>query len=361
MSTPPPPPPITPPPSRPPSIFYASVRSFFVAFTSMIGLGLAFLIILAFVGVLGEFEKAEIERDFDIEVLPNADGVRKVLSKTSPVILSIDIDGPIGLEHLDMQTVRRQLVESREGPLEGDRVKAILLRINTPGGTVADADGIYHAIKTYKEKYKVPVWAYVDGLCASGGMYVASAADKIYASEISLIGSVGVLSPPFLNFSDAINKLGIEAKTLIAGKGKDEMNPLRPWTEGESKPLQSIIDYYYKHFIHIVTSNRPKLNKEKLIEEYGAHVFPAPEALEYGYIDGVGYSYSDTLRELTQEIGIEDNFYQVVELDNRSWISEIFRAEKGNIFNGEITHKFQFSDLEGKLANQFLYLYRPTH
>lgn len=346
---------------KPPSIFYSSVRSFFMAFTSMIGLGLAFLIVLALVGVLSKFETAEIERNFDIEVLPNANGERKILSKTSPVILSVNIDGPIGLESLDMQTVRRQLTESREGSLKGDRVKAIMLRINTPGGTVADADGIYHAIKAYKEKYKVPVYAYVDGLCASGGMYVASAADKIYASEISLIGSVGVLSPPFLNFSDAINKLGIEAKTLIAGKGKDEMNPLRPWRAGEEKPLQGIIDYYYKHFVHIVTSNRPKLNKEKLIEEYGAHVFPAPEALEYGYIDVAGYSYSETLKELAQEIGIEDNFYQVVELDNKSWISEIFRAEKSSVFSGEITHKFQFTDLEGKLANQFLYLYRPTH
>lgn len=65
-----------------------------------------------------------------------------------------------------------------------------LVYINTPGGTVVDADGIYRALLEYKTKYDVPIYAYIDGLCASGGMYVALAADKIFASDVSLIGSV---------------------------------------------------------------------------------------------------------------------------------------------------------------------------
>jgi len=342
------------------SLLGSSLRSFLVAFFGMIGLCLAILPILLIFAIIADLGDAEIDRDYNVEVLPNADGTRKVLSKSAPVVLTLNVEGIIGTEELNMTTVRQKLTESREGSLKNDRVKAVLIRINSPGGTVADADAIYHSIKSYKEKHNVPVYAYVDGLCASGGMYIASAADKVFASEVSLIGSVGVISPPFVNISDTIEKLGMKAKTLIAGKGKDEMNPLRPWREGEDKPIQDIIDYYYKHFVHVVTSNRPRMNKEKLINDYGAHVFPAPQAKEYGYIDESGVNLSDALRLLTKEIGIEDNFYQVIQLEDRSWVTKVFKAEFP-ITDGKVRHQFQLSDLDPKLSNQFLYLYRPTY
>ena len=97
---------------------------------------------------------------------------------------------------------------------------------------MVDADGIYRAIKHYKEQYQVPVIAYVDGLCASGGMYIACAADKIYATDVSLVGSVGVLFPSFMNFSKLLDTVGVQSLTISSCKGKDDMNPLRPWKEG---------------------------------------------------------------------------------------------------------------------------------
>src|SRR5690606_9333623 len=134
-----------------------------------------------------------------------------------------------GTESFNMNTFRAQLMESREGIFEKSPVVALLLHIQSPGGTVIDADGIYRAIKAYKAQHNIPVYAYVDGLCASGGMYIAAAADKIFASDVSLIGSVGVISPPTFNFTKTMEKLGIEALTLSAGIGKDDLNPFRPW------------------------------------------------------------------------------------------------------------------------------------
>ncbi|MFI5264393.1 MAG: S49 family peptidase, partial [Candidatus Kapaibacterium sp.] len=92
-------------------------------------------------------------------------------------------------------------VESQEGDFKNNRVKGILLYMDTPGGYSTDSDTIYRLLMEYKKQYKVPIYAYVDGLCASGGMYIAITADKIMASDTSLIGSIGVIAPTFMNFT----------------------------------------------------------------------------------------------------------------------------------------------------------------
>jgi len=341
------------------SILVSSIRSFFIALFAMIGICAGFLPLILIFTLLSSTTSDEPESSYKQEIVANANGVRKQLSSDAPVILKLNISGVIGTELLSMDAVRQQLIESREGDLKNDRVKAILLTINSPGGTVIDADGIYLAIKHYKEKYKTPVFAYVDGLCASGGMYIAAAADMIYASEISLVGSVGVITPTFFNFSQVLDKFNVQALTLYAGKGKDEMNPLRPWKADESDSLKGIIDYYYHNFVDIVTRDRPKLDKTKLVNDYGAHVFYAKQALEYGYIDGAGFDYSQTLTLLAKQIGIEDDYYQVIEMQSNHWFASLFKGDF-SLLKGKLTHQIQLvPELDAKLMNQFLYLYRP--
>ena len=343
------------------SIFFASIRSLFVALFGVIGLSLG---VILFIGILDalitkEEGNPDIAHTYSPEILPNASGIRKSLSKSAPVILQLNINGAIGADNLNRHTVERQLIESRERSLKDNRVKAILLNIDSPGGTVIDADGIYQAIKAYKTKFKVPVYAYIDGLCASGGMYVAVAADKIFASDVSLIGSIGVLSPAFPNVSQLMDKIGVQALTISAGKGKDELNPTRPWTATEGDSIKAIIDYYYKQFVNHVVENRPNLDKTKLIEEYGANIYPAEQAQEYGYIDEGKSSYNETLRLLAKKIGIEDDYYQVIQLESKNWLSEIFKSEN-KLLKGEVSHRIELtSELHPQLSNQFLYLYRP--
>lgn len=342
------------------SIFKSALRSFFVALFAMIGICIGFIILM--VGVFSSSTSMpikEVETNFSYDIVPNAEGVRKMQAKDAPVILKMDLSGVIGAESLTMEKIRLMLVESREGDLKDNRVKALLLNINSPGGTVIDADGIYHAIKAYKEQYKVPVYGYIDGLCASGGMYIAAAADKIYSSDVSLVGSIGVLSPPFMNFSKLMEKVGVESLTLIAGKGKDEMNPLRPWVPGEEDNFQTIVNYYYNRFVDIMTLNRP-INKESLIKEYGAKVFDAPTAQIYGYIDASGYSLNDTLKEILKHLEIKDDAYQVIEMKSKSWWSDLFKSEFNFLLNGKITHDIKLPpEFDSKLSTQFLYLYRP--
>jgi protease IV len=343
------------------SIFYASLRSFFLALCGVIGVSLGALLIFVILGLLvsSSEEEPEISYSYSPEIRPNASGVRKALSRDAPVILKLNIHGAIGTELLSRQTVEQQLIESRERALKDGRVKAILLHIDSPGGTVTDADGIYNAIKAYKELHKVPVYAYVSGFCASGGMYIACAADKIFASDVSLIGSVGVISPSFFNVSQLIDKIGVKSLTIYEGKGKDELNPLRPWKPDEGDNIKSLISYYYSFFVDIVTKNRPQIDKEKLINEYGAKIFPANLAKEYGYIDEVGYSYNETLKQLAHKISIEDDYYQVIVLESKSWLASLFK-EKFSLLKGEMKHQIDLGpETNPRLMNQFLYLYRP--
>lgn len=343
------------------SIFFASIRSFFIAFSGIVGLilGFALIIILIASMITQTSGDPEITYTYSTEVAPNASGVRKVLSSDAPVILKINIKGIIGAESLTRKSIDALLVESRERDLKDGRVKAIILDIDSPGGTVTDAFGIYRSLKDYKEAYKVPIYAHVNGLCASGGMYIACAADEIYASEDSLVGSVGVLSPSFLNFYQLLEKIGVQSLTLTAGKGKDEMNPLRPWKPGEEDNYKAIIAYYYNQFVDTVVANRPRLDKTKLIDEYGAHVFPAKISEEYGYIDGTGQDYNAVLKMLAAKIGIEDDYYQVIMLENKTWLSELFKS-KFAMYNGVVKHRLDLgSDLDPQLLNQYLYLYRP--
>ncbi len=343
------------------SIFLSSIRSFFVSFSAIIGLffGIIPVLLIFTIGSLSTANTSKTETIYTPEIAANAKGIREKLSSTNPVILKLNIAGVIGTERFNMNTFRTQLMESREGIFEKAPVVALLLHIESPGGTVIDADGIYRAIKAYKAQYSVPVYAYVDGLCASGGMYIAAAADKIFASDVSLIGSIGVISPAAFNFTKTMEKLGIEALTLSAGIGKDDLNPYRPWREDEGRDYQNIINIYYNHFVDIVTSNRTSLDKTKLIEKYGANVFSAKKAEKYGFIDGAGISLNETIALLKEAAPIDGDQYQVIQLEKKNWLTDIF-SKHSALLNGKIKHQLDLgSHLSPEIRNQFLYLYHP--
>jgi signal peptide peptidase SppA len=246
-----------------------------------------------------------------------------------------------------MTTIENQLAEIKERWITTTRAKGILLYINTPGGTVIDSDAIYRMLVHYKEKYKIPIHAYVDGLCASGGMYVACAASKIEASPTSIIGSIGSRFGPFFNITEVLNKWGIKALTITDGTNKDMLNPVRPWEKDEDKCLKAINHYVYQRFVDIVVANRKNLSKEKLIKEYGAQVFDAVKAAELGYIDNGNSCYELALKNLLKAAHVNEKApYQVIGV-----------KAKHNFISDLLEEKFSF--LDKKSTNLFYYLYQP--
>ncbi len=342
------------------SIIVSAIRTFCKSFAAIIGILIG--IILVFVGLM-MFSTPDIYPPKSTLVLsPDASGNRTLLPHTAPVILKLDITGVVGQRDLTTEKVQNSLFDSREGMLSGNRVKAILLYINTPGGTVDDADGIYRALLDYKKKYQIPIYAYVEGLCASGGMYIASSADKIFASPSSIIGSVGVILGPAFNFSGLMDRYGVQAMTITEGKDKDMLSPYRPWVPGEDASLRSITADLYHQFVSIVTSARPRLDKDKLVTEYGAQVYVSKTAQELGYIDVADSDYSTAVSELAQEAKLpEDHFYQVVTIEPSHPFLADLTESKFSLLTGKITHQFQInSSMNSELSGRFLYLYQPN-
>lgn len=340
------------------SIWRASLRVLMTAFAKWVGIFAALCLLIYLFNSIEDTD-SEIPNDFSEEILPNAEGVRKKQSSTAPVILQINISGVIGGEGLEQKDIEKLLVESRENGLKNNRVKAILLHLNTPGGGATDADGIYRALLAYKKRYNVPIYGYIDGICASGGVFVSCAADELYATDVSLVGSVGVITSSFLNFYKTMEKIGMDSLTISAGKGKDDLNPLRPWKEGESSNIKDIIDGTYRSFVAVVSKNRPKLTEEVLTKEIGANIFLAEQSLNLGFIDGLVNGRDEVLKKILEKLSIEDDFYQVVSLNSTNWYKQLFKSESP-LFTGKITHHFLNSDaLPKKLYNQPLYLYHP--
>lgn len=338
------------------SIFSSSFRVFFKMFFGIFGILIAFFVF----GIIYSSVSTSplIEEKTTMVILNDAEGKRELLPATTPVILQIPIQGVIGdPKSIDTSHMTNILNDSRTGNLAGNRVKGILLYFNTPGGTVVDSDNIYQMINEYKALYKIPVYGYVDGLCASGGMYIASSADKMFAGPASIIGSIGVVIGPFFNIYETMEKIGAKARTITAGLDKDMLNPTRPWKEGEGSSIQTVTSFMYQRFVDIVTNARQKVDKTKLIEEYGAHVFDPVTAERIGYVDHAMTSRNDALKALLIAANInESQSYQVVSLTPKNaWIAELVSG-KSPLLSGKIEHTFD--TLPARIREQPCYLYR---
>lgn len=338
-----------------PSIFSSAIRAFFVTIFIMAGIMIGLVLITIAIGAAAS-TATETAPTYTFKVLPDAEGNTETLSNTTPVILRVDINGVIGAKPLTGDKVRTLLDESREGVFKNDRVKGLLLYIDSPGGTISDAQGIFQALKEYKARHQVPIYVYTPGLCASGGMYIASISDKIYANDVALIGSVGVIFSSFINVSQLMEKIGVQSLTLSAGKDKDAMNPLRPWVKGEDEEYRNILDYYYDYFVNLIVTHRP-ITKEKLVNEYGARVFPAQQAKEYGFVDEIENNIDNVLAQLVQAAGLEGKSYQFMHAEEKSWVTEIFGSGTTR-FSGTVTHTLQLPpEYDSSFRGKCLYLY----
>jgi len=165
-------------------------------------------------------------------------------------------------------------------------VKALLLDINSPGGTVAAVQDIYNALLFFKSKGK-PVVALFRDVAASGGFYIAMAADKIVAQPGTMTGSIGVIMQAN-NVEGLFDKLGIKVMPVKSGKHKDIGSAYRPMTEEELALLQEMINETYQQFFNAVKQGRPQVNAEMLPVYADGRVFTGARAKQIGLIDELG-------------------------------------------------------------------------
>lgn len=296
-------------------------------------------------------------------VLPTHTWKTVPYSAEKPTIVRVAIDGAIGLydrsHSVTADNIEKILCDIPQLELKEGNLKGIILTMNSPGGDARDSETIRALIQEAKTRFHVPCILYVDGLCASGGMMIACAADQIYASPSSMIGNVGVIMGTQFNVSKPMDQFGILSKTLSAGKGKDELNPFRPWKENEGQDFQEDINKYYDLFVATVCLARPKITPDFLKSE-GARIFLAKDAKELGFIDGIEPTYYKCLEKFATTLTIEED-YQVIELMPHFSFGSLFSMGT-NFFlkHPSIEHRITLpSDVDPQLAGKPLFLYRP--
>jgi protease-4 len=234
----------------------------------------------------------------NVSLIPETKPLEEKLleGKGKPKILIVDLDGLISFKdetgRLDLETKPSKVAFFREALRKAETdpdIMGMIIRINSPGGTVAASDAIYHEIINFREKRKMPVYAYITELGASGAYYIASASDRIIASPAAIIGSIGVIAMK-ISIQGLLSKIGVSDETYKSGPKKDFWSPFRPSTPEEKRMLQEIIDRLYTRFIEVVYENRHRVLTEKEVRTLAdGRVLVAGQALECGLIDQVSY------------------------------------------------------------------------
>ena len=181
------------------------------------------------------------------------------------------------------------IVEGLRNAFEDERTKGVVLRINSPGGSPVQAGYVNDEIQRLKKKYpEIPVYAVVADVCASGGYYIAAAADEIYADKASIVGSIGVLMNSF-GFTDTLEMLGVERRLLTAGDRKGMLDPFSEFSEQDRAYLQGVLDQLHTQFIAAVKAGRGDRLRDDP-DLFSGLFWSGEESVELGLVDGLGSS-----------------------------------------------------------------------
>lgn len=226
-------------------------------------------------------------------------------------LLLIDIYGPIVNTPILVPNVgvmpgmTARIRQELEIAFDDPDVRGILLRINSPGGTLTDSDIIYHSLMEFKKTKRVKIIASMGDIAASGAVYIAMAADEIYAHPTTITGSIGVVVP-HLNYYGLMKKLGLKSDPVTSGRYKDIDSPLKPRDDEERQMLQQLVDAQHRRFVQVIQAGRPKMTREQLRGIVDGRLISAQDAKKSGLIDEVGY-LDDAYRRLGELSGFPKN------------------------------------------------------
>lgn len=275
-------------------------------------------------------------------------------------ILLIDISGTISEQEKSAGMLRQAesstvsiVRESLQKAEKDKRIVGLILRINSPGGTVTASDIIHHELLEFRKRTHIPVIACIMGVGASGGYYVATAADEIVAHPTAITGSIGVIMMKF-NVLGLMGKIGVEEQTVKSGDKKDIMSPFRKATPEELKLGQEIIDQLHARFLDVIIA-RPGniLSRDDLRKLADGRIYTAGQALEAKLIDRIAY-LDDIITTVRKKSGSENA--RVVTYYRPGTYKGSIYADSGD--KGGALELFSALD-SFAVGSGFMYLWRP--
>jgi protease-4 len=294
-----------------------------------------------------ELQETEIDRDEGLFVFDK--------------IAVIDIDGMLA-NGRRLGLLRRgdnpvSLFQEKLDKAAADKdVKAIVLRINSPGGTVAASDSMYNSLRQFKERTGKPVITSILDLGCSGAYYLACGTDGIVAQPSSITGSIGIIMQMF-SIEGTMQKIGVKAVAIKSGKLKDIGSPLHDLSEEEKAVLQGIIDQFFNQFLAVIEDGRKQISRQEIKKLADGRIFTGAEAMDEKLIDRIGYP-SDAIKWVKEVAGVE-KAKVVIYHRASSYMPNIYgSAASSEAISGALVNVEVPDWLNGNSA-QFLYLWQP--
>ncbi len=279
----------------------------------------------------------------------------------NPKVAVIDIDGFLANRR------RQGLIRSGENPVSllaekldkaaaDPKVRAVVLRIDSPGGTVAASDLMYHSLMRFKAATSKPIVASILDIGASGGYYLACAADGIVVQPAGVTGSIGTIMQT-VSIQGTLDKIGMKTLAIKSGRMKDMASPLHDITPEEQEALQGIIDHLFENFFQVVRRGRPAIPQDRLRELADGRVYTAKDALDNGLIDRIGYP-DDAIAWAMQMASIETADI-VIYHRAHSHKPNVYASAESDVGGAGALVNIEIPDWLESPGTHFLYLWQP--
>ncbi len=278
---------------------------------------------------------------------------------SGPYIGTLYIEGEISGDSVDSFGYRaayqhQWTLDQIDEMTNDDNNEGILLILDTPGGGVYESDQVYLKLTEYKETTGRPVYAAMGSMAASGGYYIAAAADEIYANRNTLTGSIGVTMGTQFDISGFLERYGIKTQTLVSGRNKAMGSMTEPLTPEQSAIYQSIIDDAYQQFVEIVAEGR-QMPVERVKQLADGRIYTARQALTEGLVDAIG-TEEDAAQNMMEEYGLWDCDIADITYDNTSIWDRFLTLTSGRGFqlNGDAAALLNYVGSESKFPISYL-------
>lgn len=243
--------------------------------------------------------------------------IARILLRKNPTVAVIKLTGIIGAASqfksgLTLESINDKIEEA----FNISNLKAVALIINSPGGSPVQSELIYNRIRTLALEKNILVLSFVEDVAASGGYWLACAADKIYAAQNSVIGSIGVISSSF-GFHKAINKLGIERRIYSEGNSKSILDPFTPEKDADIEILKNVQKDIYENFKNLVLTRRTNISSNNHDVIFSGAFWSSKKAKEFGLIDDFGDMNSVITEKFGKKITIIKINY------DKSWLKSL--------------------------------------
>ncbi|EDL65342.1 signal peptide peptidase SppA [Bacillus sp. SG-1] len=304
----------------------------------------------------GDFDKAfedmfaGAENPFTEEVIEEGSAAKRIaVLEVEGVIQDVNTATSIfespGYNHeLFMEQLRRVQ--------EDDSIRAVILKVNSPGGGVVESAQIHEKLVEIQEEAKKPIYVSMGSMAASGGYYIAAPAEKIFASRETLTGSLGVIMQS-INYSELAEKYGVDFVTIKSGPHKDIMSPTREMTEEEREILQSMVNNSYEGFVDVIAQGRG-MSEDQVKKIADGRVYDGIQAKEINLIDDFGY-IEDVIAQMKKDLKLEDA--QVIEYTNDGGFASLLDMGAKRLAGGDIEAAALMKILSQPNSPRLMYLY----